>query len=360
MSIDVVKRTCFKSDSLHSSSSVEQEQDTETHNEVGEQMSIQVSIGSKDEETEEVDENLATSEEPMKEEEIVEDESNDATLAEKEEVVEETPVEDLSQGEIDPHDSKSPSSDSGVVDVAGTSKSSNQQTDTTQNSPKEADEVYVSEDHDSESSTVMEQNNNPILQVVPEENHTIQEDFAGNGELPNTPLSSESETSSHLRRRFVHSYLDNLEKRNDQDGKVPYSKCPKGAYRASQFSSLSSDDDGDTSSEYTTRLLNAFESRRRRRHRPRPRNIDTEDSRPSGFRPPSLSNFDSFLASLSRYTGVDDANSTVEYDESSQENNRNGVRVEVFSGTQGHDIKVKSDNQVRLFVEVTSSSSKSE
>ncbi|RXG56108.1 hypothetical protein Avbf_02872 [Armadillidium vulgare] len=262
--------------------------------------------------------------------------------------------------------SKSPSSDSGVMELAGPSKYKSTQpaSDFVNSSSIDTKESKSFSDHGSETQilqTVVERKERGVSASSANNEIKKEEPLLGNcseirdrsGELPNTPVYSDSETSSAFRRKYVYNYLENLNSddslNGDSENSSLFNVNPKNHYLTT------SDEESEANVEYASKLLKAFQARRRRRCRNRPPNIDVEESINKGYKPPSLSNFDTYLATLTQLRKKSNF-----YEKSEEGSVKEGreIKVEVSSGSQTHDIKVNSENKIRILVEVSSPNNK--
>nr|XP_045597468.1 uncharacterized protein LOC123757667 [Procambarus clarkii] len=167
----------------------------------------------------------------------------------------------------------------------------------------------------------------------------------------------DSDPVSMSRHKLVQEYVDSLQlHQNSGDG------SPQGTAGSpprstedtptDHQSDYEASDSGDAS--YSERLLKALESRRSRRNRPRSSNIDIEDN-PGRYRPSTLSALDMFLATLSKYRGHQLEGGEVGRDSTppallpAADDN---VTVQVRAGPRQHDVRISSRRQVRLVVNV--------
>ncbi|XP_069183663.1 uncharacterized protein [Procambarus clarkii] len=167
----------------------------------------------------------------------------------------------------------------------------------------------------------------------------------------------DSDPVSMSRHKLVQEYVDSLQlHQNSGDG------SPQGTAGSpprstedtptDHQSDYEASDSGDAS--YSERLLKALESRRSRRNRPRSSNIDIEDN-PGRYRPSTLSALDMFLATLSKYRGHQ-----LEGGEAGRDSTPpallpaadDNVTVQVRAGPRQHDVRISSRRQVRLVVNV--------
>ncbi|ROT81045.1 hypothetical protein C7M84_000204 [Penaeus vannamei] len=173
----------------------------------------------------------------------------------------------------------------------------------------------------------------------------------------NLPPQVDSDGASLSRHRMVQEYLDSLQ--NHQISKDGSPRCTVGSgphsindFPTDNVSELDTSDSGDMS--YSERLLRVLESRRSRRHRPRSSNIDGEDT-PTRYRPSALSALDVFLTTLSRYRGGQQFEGDPPRDPTPPplpQDSEDNVTVQVKTGPRQHDVRVSSRRQVRLVVNV--------
>lgn len=173
----------------------------------------------------------------------------------------------------------------------------------------------------------------------------------------NLPPQVDSDGASLSRHRMVQEYLDSLQ--NHQISKDGSPRCTVGSgphslndFPTDNVSECDTSDSGDMS--YSERLLRVLESRRSRRHRPRSSNIDGEDT-PTRYRPSALSALDVFLTTLSRYRGGQQFEGESPRDPTPPplpQDGEDNVTVQVKTGPRQHDVRVSSRRQVRLVVNV--------
>ncbi|XP_047484731.1 microtubule-associated protein futsch-like [Penaeus chinensis] len=173
----------------------------------------------------------------------------------------------------------------------------------------------------------------------------------------NLPPQVDSDGASLSRHRMVQEYLDSLQ--NHQISKDGSPRCTVGSgphslndFPTDNVSDFDTSDSGDMS--YSERLLRVLESRRSRRHRPRSSNIDGEDT-PTRYRPSALSALDVFLTTLSRYRGGQQFEGDPPRDPTPPplpQDGEDNVTVQVKTGPRQHDVRVSSRRQVRLVVNV--------
>ncbi|XP_042894204.1 uncharacterized protein LOC122268038 isoform X2 [Penaeus japonicus] len=180
-----------------------------------------------------------------------------------------------------------------------------------------------------------------------------------NENFQNLPPQVDSDGASMSRHRMVQEYLDSLQ--NHQISKDGSPRCTVGSgphslndFPTDNLSEFDTSDSGDMS--YSERLLRVLESRRSRRQRPRSSNIDGEDT-PTRYRPSALSALDVFLTTLSRYRGGQQLEGDPPRDPTPPplpQDGEDNVTVQVKTGPRQHDVRVSSRRQVRLVVNVGS------
>ncbi|XP_064092706.1 uncharacterized protein LOC135205698 isoform X2 [Macrobrachium nipponense] len=174
-------------------------------------------------------------------------------------------------------------------------------------------------------------------------------------DVHNPSSQIESDATSRSKYQLVQDYLDNLPHHPPCKNESPL--CTAGSLPGS-VNEMQTDNNSDFGSSetgegsYSERLLKALEARRLRRHRPPSSNIDHEEG-PKKYRPSSLSALDAFLATLSRYRGGSECGDDNRDDSLTPSLTGDDVTVQVRAGPRHHDVRVSSRRQVRLVVNVS-------
>ncbi|XP_066940982.1 uro-adherence factor A-like [Macrobrachium rosenbergii] len=175
------------------------------------------------------------------------------------------------------------------------------------------------------------------------------------GDFHNPSSQIDSDATSRSKYQLVQDYLDNLPHHPTCKNESPL--CTAGSLPGS-VNEMQTDNNSDFGSSetgegsYSERLLKALEARRLRRHRPPSSNIDHEEG-PKKYRPSSLSALDAFLATLSRYRGGSECGDDSRDDSLTPSLTGDDVTVQVRAGPRHHDVRVSSRRQVRLVVNVS-------